>query len=317
MPLENLLELIEILRNRIDEHGASLRQSEALTRYALIDPLLRELGWDTEDPSLVMPEYRLGPGFADYALIIDRKPSIVVEAKPLGASLKDAASQGITYCITDGIRYFSVTDGSHWEIYETHRPVPIHEKRIVSFNLKVDAPAKACLQALALWQPSVGVGRIDLAQAPLIETTEENARSTAGVRSSTYPPPSGLDKSWIPLSSFQPEAGTQSTVEIHFPDGKTAKLAQWQWYRVTTEIVGWLYEKGKFPVDNSRVQRGSRYIVSDSPTHPNGKQFTAQKDVGPLFVEANYSSSYLVRNAQMIIEHVGMNASQFHIRSIT
>ena len=27
-----------------------LHKSESLTRYVLIDPLLRELGWDTEKP---------------------------------------------------------------------------------------------------------------------------------------------------------------------------------------------------------------------------------------------------------------------------
>ena len=52
MILESLLELVETLKARIDTHGDQLRQSEALTRYALIDPLLRELGWDTEDPDV-------------------------------------------------------------------------------------------------------------------------------------------------------------------------------------------------------------------------------------------------------------------------
>ena len=33
-------------------------RSEMQTRYALIDPLLRELGWDTENPALVRPEFR-------------------------------------------------------------------------------------------------------------------------------------------------------------------------------------------------------------------------------------------------------------------
>ena len=47
MPLESFLALVHKLRERIDAHGDKLRQSEALTRYALIDPLLRELGWDT------------------------------------------------------------------------------------------------------------------------------------------------------------------------------------------------------------------------------------------------------------------------------
>ena len=44
MLLEGLLQLVETLRERIGTHRSSLSQSEALTRYALIDPLLRELG---------------------------------------------------------------------------------------------------------------------------------------------------------------------------------------------------------------------------------------------------------------------------------
>ena len=44
MVLDSLLELVETLRERIDEHRGALKQSEALTRYALIDPMLRELG---------------------------------------------------------------------------------------------------------------------------------------------------------------------------------------------------------------------------------------------------------------------------------
>ena len=44
-----------------------LRRSEALTRYELIDPLLGELGWDTQDPDLVVPEYRSGEIGVDYA----------------------------------------------------------------------------------------------------------------------------------------------------------------------------------------------------------------------------------------------------------
>ena len=69
MPLEELLSVVETLRGRIAAHGPALRQSEALTRYALIDPLLRGLGWDTADPSQVLVEYHSGGGSADYALV--------------------------------------------------------------------------------------------------------------------------------------------------------------------------------------------------------------------------------------------------------
>ncbi len=51
MVLESLSDLVETLRARITAHARPLMKSEALTRYALIDPLLRELGWNTEDPA--------------------------------------------------------------------------------------------------------------------------------------------------------------------------------------------------------------------------------------------------------------------------
>ena len=49
MPLENLLTRVETLRDRVDDYGPALKKNEMLTRYALIDPLLRTLGWDIED----------------------------------------------------------------------------------------------------------------------------------------------------------------------------------------------------------------------------------------------------------------------------
>ena len=45
MPLEDLVATIEKLKGRIEKHRPLLVHSEALTRYVLIDPLLRELGW--------------------------------------------------------------------------------------------------------------------------------------------------------------------------------------------------------------------------------------------------------------------------------
>ncbi len=157
----------------MEVHRDKLRQSEALTRNALVDPLLRALGWDTEDPALAMPEYKLGSGVADYALLGNGKPAIVVEAKKLGTALDGAASQGIAYCIQDGIKYFAATDGKQWHVYETHRPVPLQEKKIVSFDI-ADSPAIVCLDALALWRRSVQNGTVRKAQQPLLDPERDS-----------------------------------------------------------------------------------------------------------------------------------------------
>ena len=83
--LSDLARLVETLRAKIaNPSGIS---NEAITRYSLIDPVLRGMGWDTEDPSVVVPEYSSGEGRADYALFYNAdKPAIIVEAKKLGDS---------------------------------------------------------------------------------------------------------------------------------------------------------------------------------------------------------------------------------------
>lgn len=113
MPLEDMHSLVESLKKRAHDHDAALRASEMLTRYTLIDPLLRELGWDTADPSQVIPEYKSGNGRADYALLgSDGAPAMMVEAKSLGKPLRDdtdkgSRTQALVYCLQDGIKHFA------------------------------------------------------------------------------------------------------------------------------------------------------------------------------------------------------------------
>ena len=219
MLLEDLLQVVERIQGRIKEHGDQLGQSEALTRNALVDPLLRALGWDMEDPALVMPEYKVDSGFADYALLSDGKPAIVIEAKKLGTPLDKAAAQGINYCINDGIAYFVATDGKQWDIYETHRQVPRPEKKIVGFDLD-DASSDVCLDALALWRRSVQNGAIRKAETPLLEpqgatlvashSDDNKIQETVNTLVpqpepvAISPPPAG---NWLPISQLHPAKG--------------------------------------------------------------------------------------------------------------
>lgn len=170
MLLESLLTLVEELRGRIETHGNSLRQSEALTRYALIDPLLRELGWDTEDPDMVVPEYRSAAGSADYALFSgnNQPPAVIVEAKKLGERLGDGvALQSVNYCNLVGTPYFALTDGRIWKIYATFEQAPLADRLIAEFTIGGMNAADVSIKALALWRHNVASGSISPAQTPI------------------------------------------------------------------------------------------------------------------------------------------------------
>lgn len=84
----SLKDAIQSASRLVDAHGEYIASLEVRTRYALVDPILRALGWDLTDPSQVQIEYETKtdqpkPCRVDYALLPTGKPVILVEAKPL------------------------------------------------------------------------------------------------------------------------------------------------------------------------------------------------------------------------------------------
>ena len=71
----------------MENNNGYLGNSEVRTKYVLIDPLLRVLGWNTDNPAQVQLEFETGKSTkrADYALFIPqfKKPVGLVEAKLL------------------------------------------------------------------------------------------------------------------------------------------------------------------------------------------------------------------------------------------
>ena len=314
MILESLFELVETLKVRIDAHGDQLRQSEALTRYALINPLLRELGWDTGDPALVIPEYNSGGGSADYALLGNGSPVVMVEAKRLGTLLQGSVvSQGIQYCLEEGTEHFAVTDGQRWEVYETHIPVPIDQKKVVDFDLKGQQSAEVCLNALALWRPSVLSGHVDQGHGSVIGLTEDIPAPLVTTDPQSSTPPDGYN--WEPLTEITSATGLKP-VEMLFPDSSRTQLKYWTYLPVG--VVRWLVNKGMLSSGHcpiiSRGPKTSHYIVNTQPIHSDGALFSSSSEVNGLYVERHGSSIALLDRTKTIIEHVNQDPAQFSIR---
>jgi len=65
MSINDILDLIEKLKDKINKYRNEFSGNEFLVRYSLTDPFLRALGWDTEDPDQVRPEYSTCAGRPD------------------------------------------------------------------------------------------------------------------------------------------------------------------------------------------------------------------------------------------------------------
>ena len=160
MGLDDLMGCIEALKERMQPHRAVLRENETRTRMALIDPLLRALGWDVSDPSVVTPEYKVSGGWADYALLRpDGKPAATLEAKKLGETLASHRMQMLNYANMSGIEYAGLTDGNHWELYRVFQPGPLEERRILDVSIADDPAYASALKLLLLWRPNLASGQ--------------------------------------------------------------------------------------------------------------------------------------------------------------
>ena len=313
MPLEKLLLLVETLKAHIEKHGGALKGSEALTRYTLIDPLLRTLGWDTADPSQVITRF-----YSGYLLLgSDGKPAMMVDGKSLGSSLRyTALTQEMEDCLKARIAYFAITDGNCWDIYETHRPVPIEEKRVITFDISSGPTEKVCLQALALWRPSLKSGHADPGHAPLIQ--QESAPEQKAETPQQVSPVLNVGR-WYSLSGLNPRRGVIPPVEVQFPD-KT-HLAITHWKDVVVDVTRWLIINKYLHFGHYPIQRKTRYLVSMKPVHPSGSSFKKRfelymiEEMGmTVYIETNYSAPGHVENARIIIKHVGLDPEQFKVR---
>lgn len=320
MPLESLLELVKTLSDRIDKHGAALRQSEALTRYTLIDPLLHELGWDTANPDMVIPEYRVPNNqIADYVLQDNGHPVMVVESKKLDEPLQSgkALDQGILYCAHTGSKHFVLTDGRLWEIYEASNTTPL-----IRFDVK-DDPAQACLNALALWQPSVMAGQVSVGRTPVVKPTEESQVQQSQATYDAQPIVSSVpvlshtnEEDWQPLSIFRPGKGSSPPTEILFPDNRRESIKNWA--QIPVEVVRWLTNMNLLGAADCPITgnspRSFRHMVHTRAVHSNGDQFTSPTEVNGLYVERHDNRVALRNKTVTIIEHVGQDPSQFKVR---
>lgn len=294
--MRELLEAIERVRERIERHGSKLSQNEMLTRYALVDPILRALGWDTEDPEQVVPEFSTKAGRADYALLVKGEPYIIVEAKPLGVTLTNAAQQGVNYCVTEGIPYFVCTDGNRWVIYDTHKPVKLEEKVIAQAEISSggDVNYDSARQLLALWRPAMPKVKV----GPPSVATEE--RETEKERETETRDETQLEQSLQQLKE-QMRPGQSPPTSIRFPDGTQEDLRTWK--DLLVAVAKWalpkLQQQRKLPL-GSLIRRDG--------------QMRAPKDIGDGWkVETWFSARGCVQNAVRILREAKISADEVFV----
>ncbi len=314
MPLDDLVRVIETLQQRIRDHGDSLRQNEIRTRVALIDPLLKALGWDVADPGLVTAEYDVSGRRADYALLgTGNIPAATVEAKKLNESLEPHRLQMLNYSNAAGIRFAGLTDGNKWEFYEIFKQGTLDERRLLEAVISSESSAHLALRFLLLWRPNLGTGQAVRAENPAISVDDEIEHKDYVVPT---PPTQLIDASYTSLTELPTVRGTPPPSTIRLPTGDERKLTFW--WQVLFETANWLASTGKLTPSQCPVQLGNqtkKYIVNVKAVHPDGQSFYSSKQLSNgLFCEASVSARTAVRQSRSLLAWVGVDPASVHLK---
>jgi predicted type IV restriction endonuclease len=116
-------------------------QTEEATKHSLILPFIQLLGYNIFNPNEVVPEFTADIGIkkgekVDYAILIDGKPSILIEAKNIDDSLRTHDSQLFRYFTTTESKFAILTNGLLYKFFsDIQEPNKMDETPFLEFNL--------------------------------------------------------------------------------------------------------------------------------------------------------------------------------------
>lgn len=119
--MDQFFEQIKMISKRIEKIKANITTEEA-TKTSLILPFFQALGYDIFDPSEFTPEFIADVGIkkgekVDYAVMNERQPVILIEAKSVSEKLLKHDSQLFRYFGTTTAKFAILTNGLVYRFY--------------------------------------------------------------------------------------------------------------------------------------------------------------------------------------------------------
>ncbi|MDE0107088.1 MAG: type I restriction enzyme HsdR N-terminal domain-containing protein [Bryobacterales bacterium] len=316
MLLEDLTAVIESRRSTIRNHRQFISENETRTRMALIDPLLKALGWDSSDPSRVAPEYGVEDKKGkrvDYALKdTGGNPVAIMEAKRLGEDLDEHLIQLINYANLSGIKYAGLTDGDRWQLYDVFAPVPIEKKRMLNVSIDSESLHSSALKLLVLWNLNLQDGIPVKAGTPVLNVTEASPTVPQTPIDKTLEP----SNTWLSISECRKKATGNKPQSLRIGDGTQHPIQHWN--QILPLLARGLFDEGLLHRGNTPLkdQAGSRHIIASEPSHPMGKAFTKKLLVKgtPFYLDLHASARRILADVERLLRHCEKTPDKMRIQ---
>ncbi len=332
MTLTQVLDKIKKFRTLYD-------RNEMATRDQLINPILRQLGWNPENPEQVQPNVSMEEGVPDYSLFKQGKPIVFVEAKKLSADIeqREIIRQLARYSFGEGTRYGILTNGAMWMLVRSFEEGKTLSERIIW---------KADLESEPLTAVCRKLTTISEVKIHQIETLVKRVQILDEIWESLLSNPEGIVEGLVPVvESLVNQGYSEHQFDI-------AEVEDFLWERVnellspseddppkTTEITSghgdirqielpgeafdirnayeilintanWLIKNKHLTANDCPVVigRGKRYLVNSEPKHRYGDDFRAPKKLfSGLWIETHYSKPASINMARRLLKKFGQS----------
>lgn len=344
--MQEILDTIKQAKQTIRAYRYALVGNQVLTRYALVDVLLKAVGWDVHDPAQVFPEWEMGHTGqkAEYALLDTAgRPVAVIRVTPLSGFAVPDLVKFASPAQESSIRFAILTDGNLWLVADTTPGRSPAEAEIMRVNLETD-PENFLLLNFASLAPT-NLRELELAYflgqpARSVESAapQRSQPHSQGHQSGTGPltTPAGRrggtgpleaaaseltpaaapsqaqinNAEWLPISDIV--NSITAPMLLRYPDS-SVESTQGSFQRVLAHLAEYIIRHNKYfqaPVEDYEGKK--RFLINLIPAHKDGTPFGAKVMLfNGWYMETDYSLADCKKNALWLIQKAGENPHHY------
>ena len=296
--MEQLTETIAVVRKNIKAQPGYDKFNEARTREALVAPVLRAMGWDVADFTLVDVEYQVhggeGARKVDYALwppasprkSKGHKPFTLLEAKGVKVDLETDVVIGRIrdYAFESGVPNVILTNGKIWQyhVFPTYVPTDHYQgmPQVDIYSAR-NSPSD-CAKALTSMFEKVLTASID----------------------------HHLSSDWVLLDKYVRSKSKSSPKALRFPDGDEHEVNHIRdLMKVTAD---WLLARGFLTASQCPIFNKKKLLVSTDT--PSMKETPSWKAIGSssLFVRTGQKGN--LADVQALLKRCGQSPAGLYVQ---
>ncbi len=319
-PLSNLRDVLAQVRETAKTYNSTLATNEDATRAALIDPVLRALGWDTANIDMVVVEkthtYAGTMSRPDYALQDkDARVRFIVEAKPLGRVQSQLALKHILQLAGyanafNKVKDLFLTDGLVWQHYDLSVATANNIKPLQTLDIgdtSLDSLNQTAtyliqkLDAAQVWPEEQEVVSPEILKLQQDYSALEQ-RIAALETGSASPPLPPKPIVWVDISKLQDVKNTNPS-QLRFPDGSQVPVGSWA--QALIAMCEFVIRNNSTLTLPFKDKAGGRHNLLDTVPFATGKSSKIETRSGrAVFIYRNYSANDCVANIKHILSQM-------------